>query len=210
MMTMSASSSSSARSLRSAPCHTMWLSDGENLSISRSQLVTTLVGATMSALNFFLPSAFASFSTGAFTARRSAMRLHRLAETHVVGEDAARADLVEEPEPLEALLLIRAEQRLQVARLLDALDLVDVAELAEEVLRVGGDVRLADLIEELLDAPGLRERQLAPLPSARGEDLGLTEEDRLHLVDVDLRERAVLRGARSGGLRRGSDRAPPA
>ena len=118
--------------------------------------------------------------------------LHRLAETHVVGEDAARADLVEEREPLEALLLVRAELRLEVARLLDDLDLFDVGELPEEILRVGGDVGLADLIEELLDAPGLRERETAPLPAAGREDLGLTEEDRLHLVGVDLRERAVL------------------
>src|SRR5579862_7893749 len=55
-MTMSASSSSSVRSLRSPPCQTMCESDGENLSSSRSQLVTTLVGATISALNFFFPS----------------------------------------------------------------------------------------------------------------------------------------------------------
>ena len=65
-------------------------------------------------------------------------------------------------------------------------------ELAEEVLRVGGDVRLADLLEELLDAPGLRQREPAPLPSAGGEDLGLPEQNGLHLLGVDLRERAVL------------------
>ena len=44
-------------------------------------------------------------------------RLHRLAEPHVVGQDAAGADLVEEPEPVEALLLVGAELRLEVARL---------------------------------------------------------------------------------------------
>ncbi len=69
MTTTSASSSSSVRSLRSPPCQSACLSDGANLSISRSQLVTTLVGATMSALNGLRRSAF---SSSAFTARRSA------------------------------------------------------------------------------------------------------------------------------------------
>ena len=59
----------------------------------------------------------------------------RLAETHVVGEDAARADLVDEPEPREALLLVRAQRRLEGARLLGGLDLVDDCELLEELAR---------------------------------------------------------------------------
>ena len=64
-------------------------------------------------------------------------RLHGLAEPHVVGQDAAGPDLVQEPEPLEALLLVRAELRLQVARLARPLDFVDVVELLEELLGVG-------------------------------------------------------------------------
>src|SRR5262249_40230207 len=90
-----------------------------------------------------------------------------------------------------ALLLIRTELRLQVARLLDALDLVDVGELLEEVLRAVGDLDLADLVEQLLDASGLRERELSALPASGGEDLRLALEDFLHLVGVELGERTV-------------------
>ena len=60
-----------------------------------------------------------------FTASRSAMVCTRLAETHVVGEHAARADVVDELQPREALLLVGAQRRLEAARLLGGLDLVD-------------------------------------------------------------------------------------
>ena len=118
-------------------------------------------------------------------------RLHGLAEPHVVGEDAARADLVEEPEPVEPLLLVGAERRLEVPRLLRPLDLVDVAELLEQLLRAVRHVRLAHLLEQLLDSSRLRERELAPLPSPRREDLGLAEEHVAHLLRVESRERPV-------------------
>ncbi len=120
-------------------------------------------------------------------------RLHGLAEAHVVGEDAARADLVQEPEPLKARLLIRAELRLQVARLLDALDLVDVAELLEELLGPVAHLRAVHLLEQLLDATRLRERELAAVSAAGREDLRLALEDLADLLRVEARERAVLK-----------------
>src|SRR5690606_24457446 len=103
--------------------------------------------------------------------------LQRLTEAHVVGEDAARADVVEEHEPREAALLIVAEARaLEVARPRDDRDLRDVAELLEEGLGRGRDGRVADEAQEILDAAGLRERQLLAAADA-GVDLGHALED---------------------------------
>ena len=82
------------------------MSDGVNLSISRSQLVTTLVGATMSALKGALALVL---RVVALHGEQQRERLDGLAEAHVVGEHAACADVVQEPEPVEALLLVGAE-----------------------------------------------------------------------------------------------------
>src|SRR5205823_4992361 len=49
-------------------------------------------------------------------------RLDRLAETHVVGEHAARPDVVDEPEPREPLLLVGTKSRLERAGLLRLAD----------------------------------------------------------------------------------------
>ena len=92
---------------------------------------------------------------------------------------------------MKALLLIRAELRLQVARLLGALDLVDVAKLGEELFGVGRDVGAADLIEELLDAPRLRERELAAVAATGREDFRLSQENFANLERVELGEGAV-------------------
>src|ERR1019366_924189 len=96
-----------------------------------------------------------------FDRQEERQRLHGLAETHVVGQNAAAADLVKEPEPLEALLLVRPELGLEVTGLLRALDLVDVLELLEELFGVARDARAPDLRQQILDATRLRE----PLPT---------------------------------------------
>ena len=193
MMTTSASSSSSMRSLRSRAVP-------DHVRERRRELVELALPVRDDAgrrdderLELLLAVGLRVLLDGGLHREQERDRLDRLAEAHVVGEDAARADLVEEREPLEALLLVRAELRLEVARLLDDLDLVDVLELLEEILRVGGDVRLADLLEQLLDAarPATSGSRLA-LPAAGREDLGLAEQHRLHLLGVELRERAVL------------------
>ena len=54
------------------------------------------------------------------------------------GEDAARADVVDELQPREAGLLVGPERRLQGAWLLRALDFVDARELLEELARARG------------------------------------------------------------------------
>ena len=118
-------------------------------------------------------------------------RLHGLAEAHVVGENAAAADLVEKPEPVKALLLVRPELRLEVARLARALDLVDVLELLEELLRVAGDARPAHLGQQVLDATGLRQGQPPAVAAARRQDLGLALQHLADLLRVDARERPV-------------------
>ena len=56
--------------------------------------------------------------------------LHGLTETHVVGQDAAGAQVVQEDEPRKAVLLVGTQVGAQGARLGDALDLTDIFELA--------------------------------------------------------------------------------
>jgi hypothetical protein len=130
------------------------------LSISRSQLVTTLVGATMSALKGLrLPSTFASSPSPRGGARASA----RSCRAPCRRRDAAGADLVEEPEPVEALLLVRAERALRLrgffAPLISSMSLS-----FEELLRLVGDARAPDLLEQLLDAPACESGSLPPCP----------------------------------------------
>ena len=88
-------------------------------------------------------------------------RLDRLSETHVVGEDAARADLVEEPEPLEALLLIRTERAFRLRGFLTTLISSTSWSFLKSSFAPSETFDLADLLEQLLDAARLRERELA-------------------------------------------------
>ena len=136
-------------------------SEGANLSISRSQLVTTLVGATMSALNGFLPLGLLVL---AFTARSSASAWTVLPSPMSSARTPPRADLVQEPEPVEALLLVGAEGGLEVARLLRPLDLVDVAQLLEELLGAVGDVRSPTCSRSSCTRPACESGSLPPCP----------------------------------------------
>ena len=56
------------------------------------------------------------------------------AEAHVVGEDAAAVQLVQEDEPRETIFLIWAQIRLERSRLRDVGDLVNVFDLREQRL----------------------------------------------------------------------------
>ena len=80
---------------------------GANRSSSRCQLPTRLVGATI--------SAGASRRPASFSVEQVRDRLQRLAEPHVVGEDAARAVRAQVLQPAHAFLLVRAQRGAQAA-----------------------------------------------------------------------------------------------
>ena len=181
MMT-SAVSSSSACSFRCCPCQRATVSVGANRSISRTQLVTTLVGATMSAWTFF---------SSCFTARRSAM------VCSVFPRPMSSARTPPEPmswmnlQPREALLLVGAERGLETARLFRHLDLVDRLQLLEEIARCRRYARIGGVPEELLQAPRLRQRKLAVLAGG-GHELDLAVEHGFHVLGVEGGERSVV------------------
>src|SRR4029077_15041846 len=114
--------------------------------------------------------------------------LHSLAEAHVVGENASAPDLVQEPEPLEALLLVRSKLRFEVARLAGFFDFVDVLELAEYLPGVARHARSPHLGKQVLDAPDLRQRKPPPIASARGQDLRLALEHLANFQRVEASE----------------------
>ena len=87
--------------------------------------------------------------------------LHRLAETHVVGEDAARADVVEEPEPRKPCSWYGRSVALRLRGFLVPLISSMSCSFWKSSFVSSRDARSADLGEELLDAPGLREREAA-------------------------------------------------
>ena len=199
MTTTSASSSSSWRSLRSAPCQSACRSDGANLSISRSQFVTTLVGATMSALKGLrLPSIFAS---SFFTARRSASVCTVLPSPM----SSARTP----PEPIswrnQSQWKPCSWYGRSCALRLRGFRAPLISSMSRSFLKssFASSVTLErpTCVEQLLDAPRLRERQLAAVAAAGGEDLRLALEHLAHLLRDRAGRTCRRRGARTCGPR---------
>ena len=87
---------------------------GANRAASAAQFGTTLVGATMR--NGGLPG------SACLAWQISASDSQRLAESHVVGEDAAEAVLPQERQPLETVELVGPQPGLQRVRRLPAAD----------------------------------------------------------------------------------------
>ena len=103
-MTRSRAATASANRLpraRSAPWWTCTRSCGANRAASRCQLPTSDIGQT-SRLG---PAP----RRGRPSLGEQREQLHRLAEAHVVGEDAAESGAVQEVEPGQAALLVRAQ-----------------------------------------------------------------------------------------------------
>ena len=59
--------------------------------------------------------------------------LHRLAQSHIVGQDPAELDLAQELQPVQALLLIRAQLGLQAIRRRNRSDFADPAQLPADL-----------------------------------------------------------------------------
>ena len=119
MTTTSASSSSSCRSLRSAPCQSACRERRRELVHLAQPVGHDARRRDDERLELFALAL--DLRVLALDREQQRDRLDGLAETHVVGEHAAAADLVQEPEPVEALLLVRTELSLEVARLLASL-----------------------------------------------------------------------------------------
>ena len=139
-------------------------------------------------------------------------RLHGLAEPHVVGEDAAGADLVEEPEPVEPLLLVRAELRLEVARLAASPLISSMSRsFLKSSLRVVGDARRA---RPGRAAPGCgppaRAGACRPCPPPVARISAWRRSTSRTFCGVELANDAVGEAHVACGPRRGSARARPA
>src|SRR5205823_3405271 len=81
--------------------------------------------------------------------------LDRLAQAHVVGQDAAEVELLEVVEPAQALALIRAELAVEAGGGVDRLDPLEVVERLADLLEGGVDADLGLGRQERIEQAGL-------------------------------------------------------